>query len=211
MKKILLLALASTPAMAAADSAFDYSNVDISYERLTIEDDEFNTNLHRHGVYIRGDGELENQIVLKATGSLRGINQNVDINDDEFEVQQTELVAGLEVMRYFVAKEGLDFTLGAGIGHIQSETSLKLEENSTSVDHQFTPVSLNLGSRIHLDTSGRMELEPYYSLTYVNEDTSSVVGANFYAELLNDVNLYIGYALHVDDDAQGVTFGIRFD
>ncbi len=211
MKKILLLALACTSATAAAESAFDYSNVDISYERLTIEDDEFNTNLHRHGIYIRGDGELENQVVLKATGSLRGINQNVEIAGDEYEVQQTDLVAGLEVMRYFVAKEGLDFTLGAGIGHIQSETSVKLEQDSTSIDHQFTPVSLNLGSRIYLDTSGRMEIEPFYTLTYVDEDTSSVVGANFFAEVLNDVNLYAGYALHVDDDAHSVTFGVRFD
>lgn len=211
MKKILLLALACTSATAAAESVFDYSNVDISYERLTIEDDEFNTNLHRHGIYIRGDGELENQVVLKATGSLRGINQNVEIAGDEYEVQQTDLVAGLEVMRYFVAKEGLDFTLGAGIGHIQSETSVKLEQDSTSVDHQFTPVSLNLGSRIYLDTSGRMEIEPFYTLTYVDEDSSSVVGANFFAEVLNDVNLYAGYALHVDDDAHSVTFGVRFD
>lgn len=211
MKIILLLALACTSATAAAESVFDYSNVDISYERLTIEDDEFNTNLHRHGIYIRGDGELENQVVLKATGSLRGINQNVEIAGDEYEVQQTDLVAGLEVMRYFVAKEGLDFTLGAGIGHIQSETSVKLEQDSTSVDHQFTPVSLNLGSRIYLDTSGRMEIEPFYTLTYVDEDTSSVVGANFFAEVLNDVNLYAGYALHVDDDAHSVTFGVRFD
>ena len=211
MKNILLIALACVSATAAAESAFDYSNVDISYERVTIDDEEFNTNLHQHGIYIRGDGELENQVVLKATGSLRGINQNVDFGDDEYEVQQTDLVAGLEIMRYFVAKEGLDFTLGAGIGHIQSETSVKLEENSTSVDHQYTPVALNLGSRIMLDTSGRMELEPYYSLTYLDEDTSSVVGANFFAELLNDVNFYVGYALYLTDDAHSVAFGIRFD
>ncbi len=212
MKKLMLASLlCATSSVALAESSFDYNYVDISYVRVTIEDEDTDTNLHQHGINLQGSGELDDQFVLKLSGALQGINQDVTLLGEDLNYQQTDLVANLELMKYFVVSDGVDINLAASIGHIQSETTVKFSDSSFSSEHQNTPVALSLGSRVMVGGSGRIEFAPAYTLTYIDEDTSSFIGANLYAEVLNEVELYLGYGVYLDDDAQSVTFGVRFN
>ena len=212
MKKLMLASLlCATSSVALAESSFDYNYVDISYVRVTIEDEDTDTNLHQHGINLQGSGELDDQFVLKLSGALQGINQDVKFLGEDLNYQQTDLVANLELMKYFVVSEGVDVNLAASIGHIQSETTVKLSDTSFSSEHQNTPVALSLGSRVMVGGSGRIEFAPVYTLTYINEDTTSFLGAALYAEVLKEVELYLGYGVYLDDDAQSVTFGVRFN
>lgn len=212
MKKILLTGLlGAVSSLAAAESSFDYSYVDLSYTRVTIEEDSFDENLHRHDLFARGSGELSDQYLLRGLASMQGINQEVTLDGEDFEVQTTDLVVGLELARYFVLGSKADVSVGAGIGHIQSETTVTYGSDSLSTEYQATPLSLTLNSRIMLGGSGKLQLEPSYQVEFINDDSSSRLSASLQAELLSDVLFYVGYGVYPDDDAQEVTFGIRFN